>query len=36
MKNRSHRYDISKPRSRREYNYCKYKVSHCGVNADMY
>ena len=27
MKNRSHRYDISRPRSRQGQNYGKYKVS---------
>ena len=27
MKNRSHRYDISRPRSRQGQNYSKYKVS---------
>ena len=30
MKNRSHRYDISRLRSRQEQNYSKYKVSQYG------
>ena len=30
MKNRSHRYDISRPRSRQGQNYSKYKVSQYG------
>ena len=35
MKNRSHRYYISRPRSRQGHNYSKYKLSQYG-DAYMY
>ena len=35
IKNRSHRYDISRPRSRQGHSYSKYKASQYG-DAYMY
>ena len=35
MKERSHRYDINRPRSRHGHNYSKYEVSQYG-DAYMY